>query len=376
MKFICEGERFVQAVNIVSKALPSKPSTPILAGIQITAQDDLLEIRAGDNETDIIAKLTPADGLEILSPGKAVFVGRYLMEMIRNLPGETITIEHNGNDNQAQIKSGNLKYTLLSMSGELPQLEVMKSDAEFTVSDKALRNLILKTQYACSTDTARPIFTGCVLQTNGKTLTMAATNTHQLAVQNTELNTECETNITVTIPGKVLANVEKSLLSGVPSDVHIKVNNKKINFDYESGNLQINTRLIEGKFPDYRRVIPLDFKTRVTIRKEDFASSLRRISVISNTSEYKSCKFEFSNNSIRISANNPDIGYSEEIIPAVVDGDDLTISFNSDYLMRVMGVLEGSEFIFSLNTTLSAAAIREMDSSGFTYIITPIRTVN
>lgn len=376
MKFTCERTCLIQALAITARALPSKPSTPILAGISIKADNDTVEMCATDNETTIVTKVTTQDGLDIIESGTAIFVGRYFVEMMRNMPGDTITIEYDQNNNNAQIKSGKLKYTISPINGEFPTTEAVNSNLEITVSDKALRNLINRTQYACSTDPVRPIFTGCALQINGNSLTMAATNTHQLAVQTVKLDTEYEQNITVTIPSKILGNIEKMLVSEVPSDVIIKLDNKRAAFDYENGKIKVTTRLIEGKFPDYRRVIPLDFKTRVTINTSEFAMALRRIGVISNTSEHKSCKFEFSNQSIRISSNNPDIGYSEEIIPAIVDGNDLTISFNSDYLSKVISVINGENFIFSLNTNLSAAAIREIDTSDFTYIITPIRTVN
>ena len=138
--------------------------------------------------------------------------------------------------------------------------------------------------------------------------------------------------------------------------------------------MYVATRLIEGRFPDYSRVIPLDFATRVIMDKSEFASALRRINVIASTSEYKSVKFEFMNSSVRMSASNPDIGYSEEILPASIDGEDLVISFNSEYLLKVLAVMETPQFIFSLNNSVSAAAIREVDSTDFTYIITPIRT--
>lgn len=373
MKFSCERDSFTQAITTASKALPSKPSTPILAGILVKAENNILEICATDNETSIIIKITENVNIEV--PGSVIFVGRYFADMVRNVPGDTITIEYDRNEQQAQIKSEKLKYTLQSMCGEFPFIEEVDSDLDLILTNKQLCALISRTQYACSTDTARPIFTGCVLQVHGKTVTMAGTNTHQLAIHTVTLDKDYEKGITVTVPGKILSNIEKLIASDVPVDVEIKMSSRKIAFNCDNGRIQIITRLIEGAFPDYRRVIPLDFKTRVTIKKDEFSMALRRISVISNTSEHRSCKFEFCNNSVRISANNPDIGYSEEIISAQVDGYDLTISFNSDYLSRVMNVIASDNFIFSMNTNLSAAAIRETDSNDFTYIITPIRTI-
>lgn len=376
MKFTCERSGLLQAINIASKAIAAKPSTPILGGIYIKAENDTVEFHATDNETSIITKITSADGLVIEKNGSAVLIGRYLQEVIRNIAGENVTFEHKNDENTMLIKSGNMKYSLLTMSSEdYPVIKEFQSDMNFKLSDKLLRNLIVKTQYACSNDPARPIFTGCALNISENAISMAATNTHQLALQTSVLNTNYDGNMTITIPSKVLSAFEKMLVSEVPSDVLVTLTSKQLSFSYDEGKIYIAIRLIEGKFPDYNKVIPLDFKTRVTIDTDVFTAALRRINVIASTLEYKSCKFEFTNSSIKMSANNPDIGYSEEIIPAVIDGDDIVISFNSEYLTKVMGVISTDKFTFSLNTPLSAAAIREMESADFTYIITPIRTV-
>lgn len=374
MKFSCERTSFTQAVTITGKAIANKPSAPVLSGIYIKAEaDNTLELRATDNETSIICKLTAKEGLNVETPGEAVLAGRYFQEIVRNLPGENVNIDYNYQEKTIKIQSGSLKYTLLSMNAEdYPQIIPFQGDVNFVLSDKVLRNLIMKTCYACSNDTARPIFTGCSLNIHENTIAMAATNTHQLAVQNATLNSTYDGNLSSTIPSKVLSAIEKMLVSDVPTDVNISLNSRQIGFAYD--NMYVATRLIEGRFPDYSRVIPLDFATRVIMDKSEFASALRRINVIASTSEYKSVKFEFMNSSVRMSASNPDIGYSEEILPASIDGEDLVISFNSEYLLKVLAVMETPQFIFSLNNSVSAAAIREVDSTDFTYIITPIRT--
>lgn len=372
MKFTCERIRFSQSVAIAAKAVASKPSSPILSGIYIKATNDELELHSTDNETSIIVKLTGKDGVNITEPGEAVFVGRYFQEVVRNLPGETITVDCNSQEKTVKIASGSLKYTLMVMSSEeFPAIRPIDGELNISISDKILRNMISRTNYACSQDNARPIFTGCAMEIQENTIRMAATNTFQLAVQSSVLDDYYEGRKSIVIPGKVLSAVEKMLVSEVPTDVKIGCNSRQISFQYD--NVYIVTRLIEGNFPDYNRVIPLDFATRVTMNTSEFAASLRRINVIANTSEYKSVKFEFTNSSVRISASNPDIGYSEEIIPAVIDGDDITISFNSSYLLTVMGVVKSESFILSLNNAVSAASIREIDDSSFTYIITPIR---
>lgn len=374
MKFTCDKANFAQAVSITAKAIASKPSTPILSGILLQAENNILTLTATDNETSVIANITAEEGLNIEIEGSTVIVGRYLLDAVRNLPGDSVTIEYNAQDRTVSIKSGSLKYTLLSMSTEeYPQISVFKGDLNFNLSDKVLRNLILKTCYACSNDIARPIFTGCSMNIQEDRITMAATNTHQLAIQTSVLNTSYDGNMSITIPAKVLSAIEKILISQVPTDVAISLNSKQIGFRYD--NMYVSTRLIEGKFPDYSRVIPLDFATRVIMDTAEFAAALRRINVIASTSEYRAVKFEFANSAVRISANNPDIGYSEEIIPATIDGDDIVISFNSEYLLKVLAVMETKQLILSMNNAVSAAAFREMDSSSFTYIITPIRTI-
>ena len=138
----------------------------------------------------------------------------------------------------------------------------------------------------------------------------------------------------------------------------------------------MTSRLIEGAFPDYHRVIPPEFATVVKLATAEFSSAVDRVSLISRSGDYNIIKLEFANNQVHISSTNPDIGNAEEYIPAEIEGPELTIAFNAQYIMDVLKNVDSEDCQIKLNQPLSPAAIREADDENYTYIVTPVRTAH
>ena len=146
----------------------------------------------------------------------------------------------------------------------------------------------------------------------------------------------------------------------------------KISFSYE--NIYVISRLIEGQFPDYNRVIPKEFKTHVNINKNEFQSALDRVSLISRSGDYNIIHFEFVDNIVRISSDNPNIGKAEETINVDIEGPGINISFNAKYIIDVLKAIDAENFIFSFNQPLTTASITQRDNKNFVYVVTPVRT--
>ena len=149
-------------------------------------------------------------------------------------------------------------------------------------------------------------------------------------------------------------------------------------FDYydEDENIYVISRLIEGQFPDYNRVIPKEFKTHVNINKNEFQSALDRVSLISRSGDYNIIHFEFVDNIVRISSDNPNIGKAEETINVDIEGPGINISFNAKYIIDVLKAIDAENFIFSFNQPLTTASITQRDNKNFVYVVTPVRTKN
>ncbi len=370
MKFTCHKNELAQAIQLVSKAIANKPQTPILSGIYLEAAENQVELHATDNEMGIITVI-PA---EVEQEGKIVLSGRYMQEVIRRLPGETVTLSQEIGENVCKIQSAASNFTFLSMAAnDFPTVKRLEEGVRFKIQDTVLRDIIKKTVFACATDEARPVFTGCQLEINGETLKMAATNTHRLSVKK-EVVADLAGDIHIIIPAKLLNELLRALNSEMPIDVDVCCSSNQASFQFE--NVVFMTRLIEGQFPNYDSVIPKSFATTVTLDTEDFLDAVDRVSLISRSADYNIIRLEFGDEQARISSNSPDIGNADETVPATIEGPAVNIAFNAKYITDVLKNLDSQSFRFLLNQSLQAAAVREEDNPTFVYIVTPVRTQN
>lgn len=369
----------ISALQIVSKGLSTKPQTPILSGIYMTAKEGQLELQTTNYELGFILTI-PA---EIHNTGKAVLPGKYLTEFARKLPAEEVSIDTDSSDGLAVIQSGTARFTLRTMEiSDFPILHRMDGTLHFTIKDRTLARLVKKSAFACLREEQRdrrPIFTGCQLEVEGKDVTFAATNVHRLAVKSEQLEEDAG-QIRVIIPAKFLEEVTRTVSSEVPADIHVTCSYNQVSMS--SGSIYMTARLIEGTFPDYRRVIPREenIRTKVTLDAASFASAVDRASLIARTDQYNIVKLSFAQGLMRISSNSPEIGEAEETIPAEVTGDDVTIAFNASYLMDALKSLDSDTCILSLQgsneqgVNLSPMTIREEADLNYIYVVTPVRT--
>lgn len=369
----------ISALQIVSKGLSTKPQTPILSGIYMTAKEGQLELQTTNYELGFILTI-PA---EIHNTGTAVLPGKYLTEFARKLPAEEVSIDTDSSDGLAVIQSGAARFTLRTMEiSDFPILHRMDGTLHFTIKDRTLARLVKKSAFACLREEQRdrrPIFTGCQLEVEGKDVTFAATNVHRLAVKSEQLEEDAG-QIRVIIPAKFLEEVTRTISSEVPADIHVTCSYNQVSMS--SGSIYMTARLIEGTFPDYRRVIPREenIRTKVTLDAASFVSAVDRASLIARTDQYNIVKLSFAQGLMRISSNSPEIGEAEETIPAEVTGDDVTIAFNASYLMDALKSLDSDTCILSLQgsneqgVNLSPMTIREEADPNYIYVVTPVRT--
>ena len=315
--------------------------------------------------------------------GTAVLPGKYLTEFVRKLPAEEVSINTESSDGLAVIKSGTARFTLRTMEvNDFPVLQRMEGTLQFTIKDRTLARLVKKSAFACLREEQRdrrPIFTGCQLEVEGREVTFAATNVHRLAVKS-EVLEEDAGSIRVIIPARFLEEVTRTITGEVANDIHVTCSYNQISMS--SGSIYMTSRLIEGAFPDYRRVIPTEenIRTRVTLDAAVFASAVERASLIARTDQYNIVKLAFEPGLMRISSNSPEIGEAEETIPAEVTGEDVTIAFNASYLMDAVKSLDSDAFVLSLQganaqgLNLSPVTIREECDPNYVYVVTPVRT--
>lgn len=368
MKISCTKDQLNHAVQTVQKAIATKTPMPILTGIYLSAFDNKIELQATNYEIGISCII---DAI-VEEPGTIVISGRYFQEMVRKLPGETIAIASNLEDRTIQITSNQAQFNLLSLpADEFPVLKKPTSDTILTVKDNILRELIKKTVFACANDESRPIFTGGLLELNHHEITMVATNTHRLSIKKDHIGHNTN-NVKMIIPAKILNELARVMISDIPMDVTIYYQKNQVSFGFD--NVYIISRLIEGQFPDYNKVIPPNFATTITINTEAFMDAVERVSLLARDGDYNIIKLAFKNDCVIITSNNPDIGKACETVATVMQGNEVEIAFNAKYVTDILKNINSEQLIFSLNTPLSPASIKPTDDLTYDYIITPVRT--
>ncbi|WP_425059453.1 Beta sliding clamp [Sporomusa carbonis] len=375
MKLTCARELLNHAVQTVQKAVAAKATLPILSGIYMSAKDNKLELQATDYEIGIKCAIDA----QVDIPGQIVLSGRYFQELVKRLPGELVGIASSTEDRTIKITAGNSQFNLLSLPAEefpvlKPLFEKNTTINTLAIKDNVLRDLIKRTIFACATEESRPIFTGALLESTDKDVRMVATNTHRLALKKSILENmnNDENKLKIVIPSKVLNELARLLTSELPVDVHICWEKNKVAFSFED--VYLESRLIEGQYPDYNRVIPPQFGTTATINTALFMDAVERVSLMAKDGEYNVIKFQFNSDEVIITSNNPDVGKAYETVPVITEGTEIAIAFNAKYITDILKNIGTPELHFSLNTPLSPASIKPVNDENYIYIITPVRT--
>ena len=366
MKFRVNKKEFIEAIGISARAISVKQNMPILSGIYINADNNGVEFQATDYELGFIVRIEA----DVEEAGEVILSGKYLTEISRKLPGDTVEFSYIESEKTAHISSDKSNYRLLSIDGTFPKIDRVDSSVSISIKDGEFNNMIKRTTFAAATDEIRPVFTGCFFDISENTLTMVATNTHRLALNKMTVD-GTGNNIRAIIPAKALNELSRSLKEDEPTDIVISYANNQLGFAFR--NIYMVTRLIEGEFPDYRRVIPTEHKTTAVVGREALSSAVDRVSLISRYHEFHMINFKIENNFIHILSLNSEIGKAEEDVAAEIEGDELSISFNVMYIADVLKTMDGDKIKFSLNGELSSVKVEDTENPNFIYIVTPVR---
>ena len=368
MLISCNTSHLNKAIQTVQRAISSKPNTPIFSGIHILTNNNRLEIQAMNLNMAISCTIDA----DITEPGEIVVSAKYLAELICKLPEEMLTLSNDKEMNTVKVSSGKSEFQMLLMNEEdYPKFPTFNANKSITLEDSIVKKLIKKTIFACSTDEARPLFTGILVEVQDGKITFVATNTHRLAIKS--LPYESTENLSVIIPSKVLLEIGRNLTGDMPQQVIISLLENQIMVTID--NVVIVSRLIEGKFPDYRRVIPPKFAITSKINVKELAGAVERVALFSTDGDYSIIKICVDQHELTITSSSPDVGAGREVISCESEGEKLNVAFNSRYILDILKNLEAEEAVLSMNTSLSPVCITCEQEADYTYIVTPVRVV-
>jgi len=263
-----------KAINVLQKVSQNKTSSNLPGAIYMTTKNGQVELQGNDFELGI--RLT-IDG-DIKEPGTLVVGSRYFQELIRKLPGDTIELYKPEDGNSLTITSGSSEFNLVTLHpDDFSLVEQIHDQDHVNIDSFAMKELIDLTNYAAATDEDRPVFTGALLEIKENEVTMVATDTHRMAVKKITIDEPATTPMRAIIPTKTLAEVSRLLPTDNPAMINIIWNRTQIVFNFES--IYIISRLIEGTYPEYEKVIPSQFDSSAVIDRREFAGAVDRVSL-------------------------------------------------------------------------------------------------
>lgn len=357
-----------KAINVLQKVSQNKTSSNLPGAIYMTTKNGQVELQGNDFELGI--RLT-IDG-DIKEPGTLVVGSRYFQELIRKLPGDTIELYKPEDGNSLTITSGSSEFNLVTLHpDDFSLVEQIHDQDHANIDSFAMKELIDLTNYAAATDEDRPVFTGALLEIKENEVTMVATDTHRMAVKKITIDEPATTPMRAIIPTKTLAEVSRLLPTDNPAMINIIWNRTQIVFNFES--IYIISRLIEGTYPEYEKVIPSQFDSSAVIDRREFAGAVDRVSLLAKDISYNVIRYDWAESNVTLSTQNTEIGMAKEDVAVEFKGTPFTISFNGRYISDILRHSTGDNIHLFLKQN-GPVVIRQDNNPNYTYVVTPVRT--
>ncbi len=366
VKMLVDLRTLLNGLNTVSAALPSKTSLPSLSNILLETVGDQLRLAATDLDTTVITVI-PAT---ISTQGSVALPGKKLLEIVRELSGSDVSITTSGS--RTTISCDKSSFTLPSNSKEsYPSLPSSVSESDsISLPLDIVKQAIRKTVYAVAgASEIRASLTGLFWKLNPENLEMVATDGHRLAKVNL-ISVNADTTMEVILAPKAL-----NLLLKIDSDESVLMSSLGSQISFHIGSISIFSRMIEGPYPPYEKVIPQDNNDILKINREDLFSALRRMRIIANPATHQ-IMFTVERNRVILHAENTDAGEAKEEIDAVYDKDPLQIAFNGNLIMDILRNMSSEDIIFHLHDSSTAVIIKEhepSDETDYLTLVMPVR---
>lgn len=365
MKIICNRALLSEAVVGVSKAVTLRSGNPILEGILFKAEGFQITLTGYDMELAITTSIEA----NVLEPGEAVFSAKLIVDMMRRLSSEEVEIYCDAK-NATTVKGGIAEYDIMSLdSNDFPELPSTDANRTMDLDSATLRELIDTTLFAVSTDESKPAHTGELFSITLTCLTVVALDGYRLAIMEKKITAEKE--IDIIIPHKTLSEVAK-LLEEDDEIVHISANRRFVVFS--TPRYTITSRLIEGEFLDYKRVVPDSYKTRAIVDTRDFINVIERASLIITERLKNPLRVVFDQNiTVRCQTT---LGKVVDELDADITGDSVEIGFNNRYLLDALRFSKCDKVAIEISSTLSPVKVRPVDGDAFLFLVLPVRFKN
>jgi DNA polymerase-3 subunit beta len=382
MKVTVERAALLKALGHVHRVVERRNTIPILSNVLLRAEAEGLKLKA----TDLDMEVTETIRADVSQAGATTIPAHVIYDIVRKLPeGSQVSLETTGETGQMQLRSGRSRFMLQALSeSDFPDLAAGEMQVSFALPAQDLKRLIEKTQFAISTEETRYYLNGIYLHTievEGETkLRAVSTDGHRLARIEMPAPEGSAGMPGLIVPRKAVAEIQKLVDDG-GAEVKVELSTAKIRLTFDggeggeaasSGGVVLTSKLIDGTFPDYQRVIPTGNDKLLTVERGEFAKAVDRVSTISSE-RGRAVKLALSEGRLTLSVNNPDSGNAVEELDVSYDAAPLDVGFNARYLLDITGQLDGDTAVFKLADPGSPTVIQDRDGAPTLYVLMPMR---
>jgi DNA polymerase-3 subunit beta len=365
MKITIDRDQLLKPLMRIGGVVERRQTLPILGNILISASGKGLELTA----TDLEVQLRTRASAEASEEFDLTLPARKFMDICKALP-DNARIELEVTGEKAILRSGRSRFTLgLLPAADFPAIEPGSASERINTDAVRLRQVIERTQFAMAQQDVRYYLNGMLLEITDQRMRAVATDGHRLAMSDAEWEGSCPEKVNVILPRKAVLELGR-LLAGEEGPVGVDISSNHLTF--EIGESRFTTKLIDGRFPDYERVLPRDSDKVLTIEREPFRQALTRASILSNE-KYRGIRFSLAPGVLELQAHNPEQEEAEEELAVEYEGESVVIGFNVGYLVDVLSVIESEAVVLELKDGGSSCLIRAEGDSSSRYVIMPMR---
>jgi DNA polymerase-3 subunit beta len=371
MKITCERSYLANALGVAGRAVSNRNTLPILSNVLIETQEDRIKMTSTDLDT-AIRVVIPA---QVEESGAIAVPVAFLSSLVSRLKDAPVTLE--AQDGKATVRSGKSDYTLLSLPAEdFPVVPSVEDGTQITLLQSQLKDMLRLTTFAASREESRSILMGVLFDARGDTLTLVATDTHRLARRTLTLPQAVESPISAIIPARPLAELERVLKDTSEESVTIRFGAQggasSSQVQFETADVTLVSRVLDGQFPNYEKVIPKTHEREITMDRGEFFDVVRRVSLVAKESADKVI-METDGDVLRMNAESADMGQGKEEVAISMTGENLKIAFNADYLQQVLNLLHGEKVTLKLTGPLNPGLLESSGETDFTYVLMPMQ---
>jgi DNA polymerase-3 subunit beta len=378
MKVSCNQESLAKQLAIVGRLVSSKPGLPILANVLLETEDSKLKMTATDLEIGVHTWI----GADVKEDGKITIPARTFSEFINSLPADKVDIKLDKHTVDVKTTNNEAQFNTLP-SDDFPDVPgVVSGDVIMKIDPEELEDAVNKVAFAAASDDSRPVLTGIKMEAENDDLKMIAVDGFRLSRKLIKLEQSVEKKLDLLVPAKALQELarvisdladEEEKKSSERVEVYMLENKNQVIFRYRE--VDLVSRLIDGKFPEYKQIIPTGFKTNTKMSRDDFQNAVRIVNIFARNVIGNKAIVEFNPevNEVKVSASLAEIGENESSFNSDVDGEKLKIGFSSKFLTDMISSIDGDVIVFEGSSPTAPGAFKSVEDDTFLHIIMPMR---